>query len=62
MPEAPRGSEVRLRRFAATYPAVSVGVVPAGQTAVIAPRPDRSSLPWHVQVTAFGPVTLCAGS
>ncbi len=49
---------VSLRRFAAQF--APLGTVAAGATATLAIRPDLGSVPWHAQVSAAGPVSICA--
>jgi hypothetical protein len=49
---------VSLRRFAAQF--APLGTVAAGATVALAIRPDLSSVPWHAQVSAAGPVSICA--
>jgi hypothetical protein len=52
-------AEVRVRRFAASFPARAHARLRAGATAVVRFRPDGAEQPWHVSVVAERAVAVC---
>jgi hypothetical protein len=50
---------VSLRRFASQF--ASLGTLAPGAAATLSIRPDLSSVPWHAQISAVGPFSICAG-
>jgi hypothetical protein len=52
------GVQVGLRRYADTFP-LSFGTIPPGRPQLLRIPPDRSSVPWTLQLTGSGQADVC---
>ena len=59
---AGRAAVVRARRFAPAFPPQPLASAPAGRRLIVRPIPDRSSIPWQLQISSSAPARICVVS